>query len=172
MPQDPTPPYPTDESPSLEEQLVAYLDHELDEPSTRRIEQLLAADPTVRETLRQLERTWEALDALPRAEVPEAFTRTTLEMTAVAASGELEAFRRDLAARRRKRWLAGLAGMAAAGLAGFLVTASLWPNPNEQLLRDLPVIENLDQYRQIDDIEFLRLLYREGLFSQEDADGA
>lgn len=172
MSPDPAPIDPLAEKPTLDEELVAYLDHELDEEASRRIEQLLAVDPQVRDKLHQLERAWDALNELHRAEVDEQFTQSTLEMVAVAASGELEAVRHQTVRRRIRHWLGGTAGLLAAGAAGFLAAVWLWPDPNEQLLRDLPVIEHLDQYRQIDDIEFLRLLHEEGLFAQEDGDGA
>jgi len=57
----------------------------------------------------------------------------------------------------------------AAGAAGFLAVLLFWPNPNQQLLRDLPVLERLDQYRQIDDGDFLQRLldHREELFAEE-----
>ena len=47
---------------------------------------------------------------------------------------------------------------------GFHLTRNLIPNPNDELLRDLPTIENLDQYQEIRDIEFLRELKRSSLF--------
>lgn len=47
---------------------------------------------------------------------------------------------------------------------------SLLPDPDAQLVRDLPVIENLDQYLVADDIEFLRDLQRDGLFAMEVTD--
>jgi len=172
MSSDPPPLNPIEEEPSLEQELVAYLDHELDEETSRRIEQLLATDPKVRGTLQQLERAWDALDELHRVEVDEHFTQSTLEMVAVEASGELETVRQGTTRRRAKRWLLGTTGLLAAGLAGFFTALWLWPDPKEQLFDDLPVIENLDQYRQIDDIEFLRLLRDEKLFPKEDGDGA
>ena len=90
---------------SLEEQLVAYLDGELDTESCRRIEELLAVDPEVRRRLHWLEQTWEMLDELEATPVGEDFTRTTLEMIAVAAEEDV---RKNLeeAPRRRRRWAA------------------------------------------------------------------
>ncbi len=41
----------TDEAADLKEQLVAYLDGELDEPTKQRIEARLAVDPGLRELL-------------------------------------------------------------------------------------------------------------------------
>ncbi len=154
----------------LEEQLVAYLDHELDEASSRRIERLLAADPQVRQRLRQLQQSWDALDELLPTDLDPSFTRTTLEMVVLAA--EEEACRqRGLARRRRRVWL-GLAGVVLAGLAGYLAVWRFWPDPNEQLFRDLPLLENLDQYQKIDDVDFLRQLHAQRLFAKEAADGS
>jgi len=172
MSQLPPPNNPTDEVSTLEEQLVAYLDQELDEESSRRIEQLLAADPKVRETLRQLEQTWEAIGQLEHAEVDDAFTRTTLEMVAVSVSDEISQQQQQVSRRRLRGWFLGASGLAAAAAAGFLATAWLRPDPNGLLLRDLPVIENLDEYRQIDDLEFLRMLRDASLFAEEAGDGA
>ena len=47
------------------EELVAYLDGELDAVGTDRIENLLASNPAIRSELRRLEQTWDLLDELP-----------------------------------------------------------------------------------------------------------
>ena len=157
------------ESP-LEEQLVAYLDGELDGESCRRIEELLAVDPEIRRKLHRLERTWEMLDELDTAPVGEDFTRTTLEMVALAAEQDVRKSVEEAPRRRRRMWLLAGGIMFAAGLAGFMAFTLLAANPNRELnkalIRDLPVLENLDEYRQIQDIEFLRLLQNSGLFSK------
>lgn len=150
-----------------EEDLVAYLDGELDDPSSRRIEQLLATDPKVRGDLQRLERTWHLLDQLDRVTPDEEFTRTTLEMVAVAAEEDLQEQQVQVPRRRRRRWLIGGVALLAAAAAGFLTVTLARPSPNQRLLEDLPVLENLDPYRQVDSLEFLRLLDREGLFSKE-----
>jgi hypothetical protein len=172
MSQEPVPLDPNAKTATLEDELVAYLDGELDDESGRRIEQLLATDPKVRAALQGLERTWELLDGLDRAHPEESLTRTTLEMVALAAEEDVQQQQAEIPRRRRRRWLLGSGALAAVALAGFLAVALLRPNPNEQLLRDLPVLENLDQYRQVDDIEFLRLLDQEGLFAKETGHGA
>jgi anti-sigma factor RsiW len=157
---------------NLEEQLVAYLDGELDEESARRVEHLLSTNSKVREALQRLERTWELLETLDQPAVEEKFTRSTLEMVVQTASEEVASQQAAMPRRWRRRWLIGTAGLLASGLVGFLAAALLWPDPNQQLLRDLPILEDLDQYRQIDDVEFLRALHREGLFVEEADDGA
>ncbi len=52
----------------------------------------------------------------------------------------------------------------AAAAAGFLAVAALAPDPNRQLLEDLPVLLRFDEYRQVDSLEFLRLLRKEEVF--------
>jgi hypothetical protein len=41
---------------------------------------------------------------------------------------------------------------------------SIQNQPYQELLRDLPVIENVDLFNKVDDIRFLELLDQEGLF--------
>ena len=126
----------------------------------------------VRDTLKKLEGTWELLDKLERAHIDEVFTQSTLEMVAVAAADDVQQQEAQAPRRRRRRWLVAGAGFLAAAAAGFLAVALFWPNPNQQLLQDLPVLERLDQYRQIDDVEFLELLLEneEDLFGEEVGD--
>lgn len=154
---------------------MAYLDGELDAEASRRIEELLSSDPQVRGAMQELDRTWRLLDELDTGGVDERFTRSTLEMVAVAAADEVEKTRAEAPRRRRRRWLAIAAGAAAAGAAGFVAAAMLWPDPdkktNDRLVENLPVLENLDQYCQVENVEFLRMLQEERLFAEEAGDG-
>ena len=50
---------------------------------------------------------------------------------------------------------------------GLRVVAALAPDPNAQLLRDLPLLENLDQYKAVGSIEFLRALEANNPFPKE-----
>lgn len=160
---------PTGDQTRIEEQLVAYLDGELDDADARRIEELLASDAEVRQTLEKLEATWGLLDHLDQAHVDEVFTQSTLEMVAVAAAEDVQKQQAEAPRLRRRRWWIAGGSTLAAGAAGFLAVLLFWPNPNQQLLRDLPVLERLDQYRQIDDGDFLQRLldHREELFAEE-----
>ena len=76
--------------PEIDDELTAYLDGELDAASVRRVEERLARDTAYRGQLQKLERTWDLLDRLPRADVGEKFTKSTLEMVAVAAAKEAD----------------------------------------------------------------------------------
>ena len=149
----------------LRDELVAYLDGELDPEQIRQVETRLAEEPETRRMLQDLDRTWHMLDELEEASVDEHFTRTTLEMVAVAAADDAQRQEAE-APRRRRRFGLGLGGAAVlSALAGFVAVFLLTPDPNARLLRDLPVLENLDQYRQIDNIDFLRKLRDDKLFT-------
>jgi anti-sigma factor RsiW len=158
---------------SLHEELVAYLDGELGPDESHRVEELLAADAGARQTLQRLDRAWQLLDDLDTSGVGDKFAQTTLEMVTVVAAGEVEQNQADAPRRRRRRRLLLGGGLAAAGLAGFAAVALLAAavDPNKQLVHDLPVLENLDQYSQVKDIEFLRMLNRERVFAEEPDDG-
>jgi len=160
----PIPISPTDDQTGLEEQLVAYLDGELDDEGMRRVETLLAGDPKARDHLARLERTWSLLDGLDRRQVEETFTRTTIEMVALQEEAELSRQRAAAPRRRVRRWVIGSVGLLGAVLAGFLAVAAFWPEPDRQFLRDLPLLEDYDELNQIPDVEFLKMLYDRGLF--------
>lgn len=152
---------------AIESELVAYLDGELSPALAEVVEKRLARDPEYRRRLHDLQRAWDLLDALPRTEASAAFTSSTLEMVAVhAETAEAKGNRR----RRWLRWLLGAAaggGVLASSLIGWTLGHRLWPSPDEPLLRDLPVVERVDEYLLAEDIEFLRLLDQEGLFREE-----
>lgn len=152
---------------SVYEQLVAYLDGELDAESSLEVERRLAADEDFRRELQQLQRAWDMLDELPRAEVSESFTQTTVEMVVLSAEQELTAAK-SVARRRRRVWSwVGFGSLVAAILVDFAAVQFLLTRPNEQLVRDLPVIENVELYRVADNIDYLRELHESGLFAEE-----
>jgi anti-sigma factor RsiW len=149
------------------QQLVAYLDGELDVESSRQVELRLAEDAEFRGELLKLQQTWDLLDELPPVEVDEAFTHTTVQMIAVSAENELGSARQR---HRRTRWLAwSLAGtlLLAVTAGSYLVTTHLLARPNERLVSDFPVIQNYEVYRVADSVEFLEQLDRRGLFDEE-----
>jgi anti-sigma factor RsiW len=154
----------------LHEELTSYLDGELDAAEVRAVEDRLARDPAYRAELQRLQRAWDMLDRLPRASLPESFSRTTLEMVALAASQEAQEALDELPARQRRLRVWGWTGAAAAAIVGFVIGRALWTDPNEQLLRDLPVLQNYDLYYQADNIDFLRQLDQAGLFDEKEAD--
>ena len=157
---------------ALQEELTAYLDGELDAETVSQVEQRLARDAEYREELARLERAWGLLDRLPRAALDDSFTKSTIEMVAVAASQEADAVLAEQPRRRRRQQWAGIAGVLTALAVGFFIGKRLWPDPNQELLRDLPVLQNLELYYQADNMEFLRMLDEANLFPEGDADHA
>lgn len=154
----------------IEVDLVAYLDGELDAAELQRVEDRLSRDPDYRLRLRQLQGTWDLLDELPRSSVNESFTKSTVEMVAVQAEESLQtAQRRERRRQTRPLLLSGLA-IAGALVVSYLAGRFVWSSPDEKLIQDLPVIENLDTYLVADDVEFLKSLQREGLFPEESSD--
>ena len=153
------------------EQLVAYLDGELDAETSKQVERRLAENVEYRRELQQLQRAWDMLDELPRAEVGESFTQTTVEMVALSAAQELTEVKGRSRRLDRVLWGAAGAGVVIAALTSYLVFSAFFSRPNAQLMRDLPVIENIDLYEIADSVEFLRQLEETGLF-EEEADDA
>jgi len=150
-------------SPS-DEQLVAYLDGELDAAARTEIEDRLAADHDLREQLLRLQQTWDCLDELPATNVDEKFTQTTMAMATVAASQELTTIESQTASRQTMRTIFMTGMLVASLLLGLLVAASLWPDPNGQLLNRLEIFVRLDAYQSVQDVEFLRQLQEQQFF--------
>jgi hypothetical protein len=143
------------------EKLTAYLDGELDAVETRQVEERLAADAAWADELRRLQRAWDLLDDLPRAEVGAGFTHTTVEMIAVEAEQDLIAVQTR---RPRGRWFDRallVAGTAAAAAAGFILVNTFRPPADAELFRQLSMLEHFDLYvrtEPTETVEFLKLL--------------
>jgi hypothetical protein len=144
--------------------LVAYLDGELDADAARRMEERLRADEALQSELRRLERAWDMLSVLPRSEANPGLTKSTVEMLALETEGDFERQAATRVRRRRLMWVAAAAGLFTAGLLGTLLGAAAWPDPDAPLLRDLPVVRHVELYQQAGDVEFLRQLRQRGLF--------
>ena len=140
----------------LDEQLVSYLDGELPPNEARQIEDLLSRDGTARSRLNELASSWDMLDQLPRTTVDELFTRTTVEMVALAAEDDAAQSQAALPARRRRRGYQIAIAIAAAAVIGFGAIFLFVPSENDILLRDLSVIASLELYRDVDDIQQLK----------------
>jgi anti-sigma factor RsiW len=159
----------TDED-RIQEELVAFLDGELDSESQDQVEHRLRTDRAYRQKLKELQAAWDLLDELPRVEATESFTQTTVKMVALTGEAEALTVERQLL---RRRWgsVATLAGavLAALGL-GYAVMLQRLDEPNQRLVQDLPVIENMDLYRIADSVDFLRSLDDASLFDEEQND--
>lgn len=150
-----------------DEELVAYLDGELGADHVEQVEQRLATDSEYRRRLKHLQRVWDLLDDLPRAEASDTFTQSTVSLVALRAVEPPGFWRRHRAALLTL--LGSLAVVLAASL-GFAAAYAWYDAPNRKLLRDLPLIENWDAYHAAGSIEFLRALEREKLFEEDPVD--
>jgi len=155
-------------SETMVDELVAYLDGELDQDTSRQVERRLSKDANFRDQLQQLQRSWDLLDELPSCDVDESFTESTIALVAVQASDDIQ--EAETAKEQHDRRSLGAFGVCAALvlLAGFVATRWIAGRENRQLLQDLSVIENVDEYRYADSLEFLQMLEREGLFAEEE----
>jgi anti-sigma factor RsiW len=147
--------------------LVAFLDGELAGEAKRALETKISLDPAVRAEVESLKRTWDLLDFLPKPEPSPNFTNRTLE--------KLVPIRAKAAAapRQRRPWLIGAgwaAALLAAAAAGYGGVGFLGPapaNPDQDLTRDLRIIENKRYYDRVDDLEFLKQLDQSDLFGED-----
>jgi anti-sigma factor RsiW len=153
-------------SKEFDEKLTAYLDGELGADAAQEVEDRIAEDPDVRRRVQELDRAWDMLESLKPAGVDEAFTRTTVELVQLENGGDSPPRRRG----RFRRVPAYLSIAAVCFIAGFGVTSWFTTFRDNRLLRDLPVVENLDAYLQVESVEFLRQLRAERLFAEEEPD--
>lgn len=149
---------------SIDDEIVAYLDGELDAEAEARIVRQLGEDAAYRARLAQLQQAWDLLDNLRGSEADDEFVQSTVAMVAVQAEAEAQTMRHRIV---RRRSLIGL-GITALGLAslaaGYAMVHYRLTEPDRKLVRDLPVIERMDELRYIDNVEFLKQLDRENLF--------
>ncbi len=152
---------------AIDQEIVAYLDGELDPTTAAKVERRMAEDPRYNARLIKLEKAWDMLDTLGAADADESFTHSTMAMVALKAQEDVAAETKSASRQQTLRWV-GLATVAlvAAGLTYYFVDQRL-NRENRELVRDLPVIERLDEYRNIDSVEFLERLQKEGLFAAE-----
>jgi anti-sigma factor RsiW len=148
--------------------LVAYLDGELDEEGSEQIEQLLARSETARREVDTLERTWDLLDVLPQVRASDTFSARTMSTIRVSESQtSAPAPRWSPLVRRGALAAACLLGLAGSAALGFYLAHEARGDRMEILVRDLPVIESLDVYREIQDPSFLRRLEESKLLDEE-----
>lgn len=153
--------------------LVAYLDGELAGESARALEAKLSLDPAARAEAESLKRTWGLLDYLPKPEPSPHFTHRTLEkMAPIRVTDSM-----PLPRPSHRRWWIG-AGWAASVLAALAVgyLGAAWTGgrrdaTDQELTRDLRVIENKRFYDHVDDLSFLKSLDQPDLFA-DDASGS
>jgi anti-sigma factor RsiW len=160
------------------EELVAYLDGELDEQRAHDVEAKIAVDERFRAEAHALKQTWELLDHLPRAEPSGNFTHQTLERLALGRGASTSI----MPAGRRRAVVLGLGWAAAAAVAAVvsfwaagslpraetLPTVDNRPSAEETLERHLRLIRNAPLYEEAGDFEMLQALDDPNLFGDDD----
>ena len=136
------------------------------------MENRLASEEKVRRRLQQLAQSWDLLDQLPRTTVTDAFTRNTVEMVAQAAEQEMGKAAKSEPRRGKSRWLLTVLAAIAACLIGYFCVVHFRSDPNEELLRNFPVIQDQDSLKQAGSIDFLKKLDQKKLFSGDANDGS
>lgn len=162
------------------EELVAYLDGELPDEAALRVEKTLVEDAAVRSDVEQLTKSFDLLDLLPDSKASDGFAEKTLTAIRIQTSApKAEASANGSPAEQTRsthsqiaiRW--GIRGVAFLGLlfaatSGFNGAFKQNSEPIDELLTELPVIQRLDEYEEIGDVEFLKSLSESGLFDEPD----
>lgn len=136
--------------------LVAYLDGELGDEESRSIEQALAASDVARHEIEMLSRTWELLDTLPRENASADFAAKTIASIKVEAAPT--AVRWEPLVNRILITIGWVSVLAASLVLGYSVGSRWIPREDDEYVRDLPILERLDSYRDIGSVEFLERL--------------
>lgn len=154
--------------------LAAYLDGELDDESTRRIEEILTNNTVARNDVEALARTYEFLDDLPRPKAPEDFAEKTV------ATAKLEGYRKPITEenwyRRGKEYLVltvWTAFLVATASVGYALSHHWYSTPQDVLIDELQVIKNMDVYSEFNnDVQFLEQLSGQPSLLQDMREGA
>jgi len=163
-----------------DDDLIAYLDGELDEDAAAMVEAELARNPRAREKAEAYRKTYELLDYLPKPEPDPSFTTRTLtrlqpviDGSAATASGSqpiaLSASMLGATTRRRVwpellAWVAGVLVALGIGYLTHLTTRPATQREPEPTAAEIAMIESLPLYVGVDDLDFLKKLDDSELF--------
>lgn len=160
-----------DLNPEEREDLVAYLDGELDEKKAQDVETRMHSDATLRAEADALKQAWDLLDYLPRPEPNTSFTQRTMQRLNLhhgVSTQTMPSAPRPARRRLAAVWAAGLLLALAGGFwGGQLLAPAPTAPPDEALLRHLRVLELKHLYDRVEDLEELRALDHPDLFGDE-----
>lgn len=154
----------TEENIATIDEMVVYLDGQLESEERQQLERRLLEDETARQHLAELQKSWDALDALPRASCNHSFTESTVKLVVRDA---IQTQARTASWRLPLLWMAGSVAIVLFLGVGF-VSARQWMTQEDRaLLQQMDLIENWEKYESVGDFELLERLQEEGFFSQE-----
>ena len=181
-----TKPEPDDTDPrdGAAEELVAYLDGELDPKAAEAFATRLSLDPKLRAEADALQRAWDILDVLPRPQPSAAFASRTLSQVVpvpgggsgtqfLARSGSAAATMPAIPNPRPGAgfWLGSALVILLAAAGGYFGHRAVAPPPKpaavDPPLEDVPLMKNLRLYRHVDDVDYLKKLDSPELFGDE-----
>ncbi len=157
-----------DTSAGFREQLVAYLDGELDEARAAAVERRLRHDPRLRREAEQLDRTWSLLDVLEPVTAGSHFSQQTVQTVvaecAPAAGSVRSPWRRlwsQVLLQQAAGWfLIGMLGTAAGLGVSLLRGEPAVSQRSEAILRNLDMLRRYPDYARIPSVDALRQLAR------------
>ncbi len=149
------------------EDLVAYLDGELPDATAQQIDLVLARSEVARHEVEALARTWEMLDVLPTPKAPPEFTERTMTTLKVAEVPFDITEQPWFAVLKRGALVAvWVVALGLSGWVGYQTTNKWISNPSRQMLEDLPTLQKLDLYQEVETMDFLNRLQRSQLFDE------
>lgn len=154
--------YSTPIPPEIRENLVAYLDGELDEDGTLDVERTLTESAEIRLEVEALSKTWDLLGELPSVESSKEFTERTLASIQTASVPELTKPQFGPQIRRNILWASLVVGLVGSAVFGYWMTNRGIPDQTDPLLKNLPVIQKLDVYEEVGNVEYLNELEQLG----------
>lgn len=178
-----TKPTPEDEGPAdgQTEELVAFLDGELNAKETESVATRISLDPNLRAEAESLQRAWDILDILPRPQPSPTFTTRTLTLAIPGAgNGGSGAIPNQSSptipivtqsASSVGFWVISFIVLIASAGMGYFAHRELVPPPKQVSLspdlEDHSLVKNLRLYRYVDDIDYLKRLDSAELFADD-----
>ena len=156
-----------------DEELVAYLDGELDPREAATMATRIGLDPKLRAKADALQRAWDILDVLPKPQPSPTFVAHTVTQI-LPIRGPVAATMAALPVARtgRRFWIAAVVAVAAAGPVGYFIHRALAPahgnTDDEAIARDRDLLTNLRLYRNVDDLDFVKKLDAPDLFGEDE----
>jgi len=146
------------------ELLVAYLDGELDAQSVRQMEDRLAVEPGLRDKMTSLEQTWNLLNELETVPADKELVRSTMEVVTLTIEKEVKDDEKLLEKRKWLNRLVPAVIFLMFGVIGYQLAVLVGIHQQNQLVKDIPIIRDVNMYKEIDSFDFLRALSEKRVF--------